>query len=157
MEIILVILAIAVLFYLTHSEKLEGSDSDYEESVASVTPDENQKMIFLTRDYLHKYHKICGYCIETRNITKFVSKADSSVKYRCVYMFMVTGGYPYGISVNVELTMEPEPRVLLMSTQPMTTKSDVQIVPYKEDVAKQFLSYDEILASVKPKNLPEVK
>jgi hypothetical protein len=72
MEIILVILAIAVLFYLTHSEKLEGSDSDYEESVASVTPDENQKMIFLTRDYLHKYHKICGYCIETRNITKFV-------------------------------------------------------------------------------------
>jgi hypothetical protein len=158
MEIILVILAIAVLFYLTHSEKLEGSDdSNYEEAVASVTPDENQKMIFLTRDYLHKYHKICGYCIETRNIKKFINKGDSSVKYRCVYMFMVTGGYPYGISVNVELAMEPEPRVLLMSTQPITTKSDVQIVPYKEDVAKQFLSYDEMLASVKPKKLPEVK
>lgn len=158
MEIILVILAIAVLWYLTRSESLEGSnDSDYEEVVGSVTPDMNQDMIFLTRDYLHKYHKICGYCIETRSIKMFKHTSDSSIKYRCVYMFMVTGGYPYGISVNVELTMEPNPRVLLMSTQPLTTKSDVQIVPYKEDVAKQFLSYDEMLASVKPKNLPEVK
>lgn len=159
MEIILVILAIVILFYLTRSESLEGSDrdSDYDEVVAAETPDRNQEMIFLARDYLKKYHNICGYCIETRSIRKFVNKNDKSVKYRCVYMFMVTGGFPYGISVNVELVMEPNPRILLFSTQPLTTKDDTKIVPYKEDVAKTFLSYDEILASVKPKNLPTVK
>jgi hypothetical protein len=157
MEIVLLILAVLILFYFTKSESLDGSDSNYEEVVASVTPDINQAMIMLTGEYLKKYHKICGYCIETRSLQKFENKIDKSVKYRCVYMFMVTGGYPYGISVNVEILMEPTPRVLLMSTQPLTTKSDVKIVPYAEDVAKTFLSYDEILASVKPKNLPEVK
>ena len=56
--------------------------------------------------------------------------------------------------INVELAADPNPRVLLLSLQPLTTKSDVKIVPYTDDVAKQFLSYDEIIASVKPKNLP---
>jgi hypothetical protein len=71
-------------------------------------------------------------------------------------MFVVTGGYPYGLSVNVELSFDTEPRVLLLSLQPLTTKSDITITPYVEDVAKAFLSYDEIIASVKPKNLPVI-
>jgi hypothetical protein len=69
---------------------------------------------------------------------------------------MITGGYPYGLSVNVELVLEPEPKVLLFSLQPLTTKSDIQIVPYTDEVAKPFLSYDEVLASIKPKKLPTV-
>jgi hypothetical protein len=68
---------------------------------------------------------------------------------------MVMGNYPYGISVHVELTLEPK-KVLLLSIQPMSVKSDAQIVPYTEDVAKTFLSYDELIASVKPKKLPTV-
>jgi hypothetical protein len=156
MEVILLILALVVVFFLTRSEHTEGEDSDYIESVAVETPDRNQAMIFATRDYIQTYHKMCGYCIETRSIKKFVNKNDNSVKYRCVYMFMITGGYPYGISVNVELVLDPTPKVLLLSFQPLTTKSDTLIVPYQEDVAKQFLSYDEIIASVKPKNLPVI-
>jgi hypothetical protein len=156
MEVILLILALVVVFFLTRSEHAEGEDSDYIESVAVETPDRNQAMIFATRDYIQTYHKMCGYCIETRSIKKFVNKNDNSVKYRCVYMFMITGGYPYGISVNVELVLDPTPKVLLLSFQPLTTKSDTLIVPYQEDVAKKFLSYDEIIASVKPKNLPVI-
>ena len=156
MEVILLILALVVVFFLTRSEHAEGEDSDYVESVAVETPDRNQAMIFATRDYIQTYHKMCGYCIETRSIKKFVNKNDNSVKYRCVYMFMITGGYPYGISVNVELVLDPVPKVLLLSFQPLTTKSDTLIVPYQEDVAKQFLSYDEIIASAKPKNLPVI-
>ena len=156
MEIILLLIAIVVLFYLTRSEQFETPDSDYDEVVAAETPDSNQQMIFLASDYLKKYHKLCGYCIETRSIKKFINKLDKSVKYRCVYMFMITGGYPYGVSVNVELVLEPVPKILLLSLQPLTTKADVQITPYTEDVAKTFLSYDEVLASVKPKNLPTV-
>ena len=155
MDIILVILAFVLIYFLTRSEKLDGV-SDYIETIALETPDRNQAMIFATADYLKKYHKICGYCIETRSIKKFINKNDKSVKYRCVYMFVVTGGYPYGLSVNVELAYDTEPRVLLLSLQPLTTKSDVTITPYVEDVAKPFLSYDEIIASVKPKNLPTI-
>jgi len=156
MKIVFLIITIIILFYLTHSEPFESSDSDYEEVIASETADRNQQMIFLTRDYLYKYHKLCGYCIETKSIKKFINKLDNSIKYRCVYMFMITGGYPYGLSVNVELVLEPEPKVLLFSLQPLTTKSDIQIVPYTDEVAKPFLSYDEVLASIKPKKLPTV-
>lgn len=158
MDIILVILAFVLIYFLTRSEKLDGvgPDTDYIETIALETPDRNQAMIFATAEYLKTYHKICGYCIETRSIKKFINKNDKSVKYRCVYMFVVTGGYPYGLSVNVELSFDTEPRVLLLSLQPLTTKSDVTITPYVEDVAKAFLSYDEIIASVKPKNLPVI-
>ena len=155
MEIIVVLLAILVVFFLTKSEYMSNpEESDYIETIATETPDSNQQMIFLTRDYLKKYYKLCGYCIETRVIKKFTNQKDNSVKYRCTYMFMITGGYPYGLSVNVELVLKPEPKVLLLSLQPLTTKSDIQIIPYTDEVAKPFLSYDEVLASVKPKNLP---
>jgi hypothetical protein len=157
MKILLVLLALLVVFFLTRPEYMTNpDDSAFVETVTVETPDRNQDMIFLTRDYLQKYHKLCAYCIETRSIRKLVNRDDNSVKYRCVYTFMVTGGYPYGISVHVELVLEPVKKVLFLSLQPMTTKSDAMIVPYTEDVAKKFLSYDEILASVKPKNLPTV-
>jgi ABC-type cobalt transport system substrate-binding protein len=38
MEIVLLILAVLILFYFTKSESLDGSDSNYEEVVASVIP-----------------------------------------------------------------------------------------------------------------------
>jgi hypothetical protein len=157
MEILFLLLAILAVFFLTKSEYMSNpEESDYVETIATETPDRNQQMIFLTQDYLKKYHKLCGYCIETRSIQKFTNKKDNSVKYRCAYMFMILGGYPYGLSVTVELVLEPEPKVLLLSLQPLTTKSDLQIVPFTDEVAKPFLSYDEVLASVKPKKLPIV-
>jgi hypothetical protein len=162
MEILFIILAILVLYFFTRSEKLEGSqqstiNSDYDEVVAAETPDTNQDMIFATRDYLQTYMKLCGYCIETRQIRKFVNRNDKTVKFQCTYLFMITGGsFPYGLTVNVELAMNPKPLVLLLTLQPLTTKSDVVIKPYTDEIGKTFLSYDEIIASVKPKNLPTV-
>ena len=77
MEILLLLVAILVVFFLTKSEYLDSSDdSAYVETIAVETPDRNQEMIFLTRDYLQKYHKICGYCIETKSIKKFTNKND---------------------------------------------------------------------------------
>jgi len=157
MKILVVLLALLVVFFLTRSEHMTNpDDSAFVETITVETPDRNQDMIFLTQEYLQKYYKLCTYCIETRSIRKLVNAENKSVKYKCVYMFMVTGGYPYGISVHVELVLEPVKKVLLLSLQPLTTKSDTKIVPYVEDVAKTFLSYDEIIASVKPKKLPTV-
>jgi hypothetical protein len=159
MNIILFLLAIALILYLTNSEKFQNdpeSESQYEEQKALVSNDLNQSMIFATQDYLKKNQKLCVYCIETRSIKKFVHKVDKSVKYRCRYMFMVIEGYPYGISVDVELGMDPEPVVLMLNLQPKTTTEDGKIVSYTDEVGKTFLSFDEMIASVKPKKLPTV-
>ena len=77
MEIILLLLAVIVVYYLTKTEPYTSStastiDSSYEETVATLTPDENQAMIFATRDYLQKYLKLCVYCIDTVSVKKFV-------------------------------------------------------------------------------------
>jgi hypothetical protein len=163
MKILLVIAALLLVYFLTRSESYTNGatsstiTSDYDETVAVETPDMNQAMIFATRDYLQKYMKLCGYCVETRQIKKFINRNDQSVKYQCTYLFLITGGsFPYGVSVNVELAKDPVPTVLFLSLQPLTTKSDVTITPYTDEIGKTFLSYDEIIASVKPKNLPTV-
>jgi hypothetical protein len=66
MEIVFVLLAIALIFFLTRSEKLENeNESDYVEVVSAETADRNQAMIFATRDYIQTYHNLCTYCIET--------------------------------------------------------------------------------------------
>jgi hypothetical protein len=159
MNTIFFLLAIVLILYLTNSEKFQNeseSESQYEEKKALVTNDLNQSMIFATQDYLKTNQKLCVYCIETRSIKKFVHKVDKSVKYRCRYTFMVTEGYPYGISVDVELGMDPDPVVLMLNTQPTTTTDDGKIISYSEEVGKTFLSFDEMIASVKPKKLPTV-
>jgi hypothetical protein len=164
MEIILLLLAVIVVYYLTKTEPYTSSttstiDSSYEETIATLTPDENQAMIFATRDYLKKYLKLCAYCIDTVSVKKYVDGKGKgkSVKYRAAYMFMIQGGYPYGLSVYSEMTMTPKPTVLFLTTQPLTTPSDAQIVPFTDETGKTFLSYDQVLAAVAPKKLPTVK
>jgi hypothetical protein len=158
MELVLIVLAVLLLFYLTRSEKLVGAvdDSQYTMTVASVTPDKNQAMIFLARDYLKKYMNICAYCIETRSVQQLTNIQDNSVKYRCSYTFVVFGGFPYGITVNTEIVLDPAPAVLLLSTQPLTSAEGAKIAPYTNEIAQPFLSYDEIYASIKPQKLPTV-
>jgi len=159
MELVLIVLAVVLLFYLTRSEKLVGTmvdDSQYTKTVASVTPDKNQTMIFLAKDYLQKYMNICAYCVETRSVQQMTNIQDNSVKYRCSYMFVVFGGFPYGIAVNTEIVLDPTPKVLLLSTQPLSSAESAKISPYTVEVAQPFLSYDEIYASIKPQKLPTV-
>ena len=158
MELVLIVLAVVLLFYLTRSEKLVGAvdDSQYTKTVASVTPDKNQTMIFLAKDYLQKYMNICAYCVETRSVQQMTNIQDNSVKFRCSYTFVVFGGFPYGITVNTEIVLDPTPKVLLLSTQPLTSAEGAKISPYTLEVAQPFLSYDEIHASIKPQKLPIV-
>ncbi len=159
MELVLIVLAVVLLFYLTRSEKLVGTmtdDSQYTKTVASVTPDKNQTMIFLARDYLKKYMNICAYCVETSSVQQMTNIQDNSIKFRCSYTFVVFGGFPYGITVNAEIVLDPVPKVLLLSTQPLTSVEGAKIAPYTLEVAQPFLSYDEIYASIKPQKLPTV-
>ena len=56
-------------------------------------------------------------------------------------MFLVTDGYPYAFSVNVDIGMTPNPAVLILSTQPNNTIASSAIHPYTDEIGKQFLSF----------------
>ena len=162
MKWIVFILAIFIVWYMTKPDESLFSgvpDSSFTQTIANLSADQNQAMIFATQDYINKNMKLCVYCIETKSIKKLVNKNDNSVKYRCIYMFMVMGGYAYGFTTQVDISMEDggKPKILLLTTQPDTVASDAVIVPYTDEVAKTFLSFDQITAaSIKPIKLPTV-
>ena len=162
MKWIVFILALFIVWYMTKpDESLFNSvpDSSFTQTIANLTADQNQAMILATQDYINKYMKLCVYCIETKSIKKLVNKTDNSVKYRCIYMFMVMGGYAYGFTAQVDISMDDpnQPKVLLLTTQPDAVASDAVIVPYTDEVAKTFLSFDQVTAaSIKPIKLPTV-
>ena len=83
---------------------------------------------------------------ETKEIKKLTNKTDKSIKYRCVYMFMVLGGYAYGFTVQVDIAQHDDGslKVLLLNTQPSSVASDAVIRPYTGDEGKEFLNYNEI-------------
>lgn len=162
MKWIVFILALFIVWYMTKPDDslFNGApDSSFTQTIANLTADQNQAMIFATQDYINKYMKLCVYCIETKSIQKLVNKTDNSVKYRCIYMFMVLGGYAYGFTAQVDISMEEgaKPKVLLLTTQPDAVASDAVIIPYTDKVGKTFLSFDQITAaSIKPIKLPTV-
>lgn len=160
MKWIVFILAVVIIWYMTKKpESFAKPDTDYVKTVAAVSADLNQSFIFATQDYINKYMKLCVYCIETKSIQKFINKNDKSEKYKCVYMFMVLGGYAYGFTVQVDISINSDgtPKILLLNTQPDSVASDAVIVPYTDEVAKTFLSYDQVTALIKPIKLPTVK
>ena len=162
MKWIIFILALFIVWYMTKPDESlfdSAPDSSFTQTIANLTADQNQAMIFATQDYINKNMKLCVYCIETKSIQKLVNKNDNSVKYRCIYMFMVLGGYAYGFTAQVDISMEDDgkPKILLLTTQPDAVATDVVIVPYTDEVGKTFLNYNQITAaSIQPIKLPTI-
>ena len=160
MKWIVFILALLTVWYMTKPEMgmYTSSDSEYIQSVATVSNDLNQTLIFATQDYITKHMKLCVYCIETKEIKQLTNKNDKSIKYRCVYMFRVLGGYAYGFTVQADIALNKDGSVtvLLLNTQPNSVASDAVIHPYTDEVGKTFLNYNEIAASIQPIKLPTI-
>ena len=94
--------------------------------------------------------KLCSYCIETGKIQVFNKSNDpSTIKYKARYIFLVFATYPYGIAVDVEIM---NGAVTNFATQPIEnpSSSTSSLVPYTDDIAHEFLSYDQLAQKPSP-------
>ena len=120
-------------------------DSDFaEQEKMEITPEIVRSIVQLVQKYVNDKHKLCVHPIETSYVKKFIDKTDSSkVLYKSRMMFMVENGFPYGIAISADVLMSPTPTLVRIQTQP--SQVDDSIMPYQQDVASNFVGWDEIL------------
>ena len=149
MKLIFFLIALVVVYLLTRSESFQ-EDGDFIEQKAQISPDQNQDMILATQKYIKDTMKLCSYCIETGKIQVFNKSNDpSTIKYKARYIFLVFATYPYGIAVDVEIM---NGAVTNFATQPIEnpSSSTSSLVPYTDDIAHEFLSYDQLAQKPSP-------
>jgi len=149
MKLIFFLIALAVVYLLTRSESFQ-EDGDFVEQKSQITPDQNQEMIMVTQKYIKDTLKLCSYCIETNKIQVFSKSGDpTTLKYKTRYMFLIFATYPYGIAVDVEIM---NGAVTSFATQPIenTSSTTASLVPYTDDIAHEFLSYDQMAQKPSP-------
>jgi hypothetical protein len=147
MKLIFFIVALAIVYILTRSETFQ-EDGDFIEQKSQISPDQNQNMIMLTQKHIKDTMKVCSYCIETNKVQAFSRTNDSAVvKYKARYMFLVFSTYPYGIAVDVEIL---DGKITNFSTQPLDKGTSTTMIPYTDEIAHEFLSYDQMAQKPSP-------
>lgn len=145
MKLIFFLLALIVIYFLTRSESFQ-EDGDFIEQKAEISPDQNENIITATQKYIKDTMNVCSYCIETNKIQVF-KNSGNILKHKARYMFLVFSTYPYGIAVDVEVI---DGKVTSLNTQPVDGVTTGSIIPYADDVAHDFLSYDQLAQKPSP-------
>jgi hypothetical protein len=104
-------------------------------------------MITLVQQRIKDELGLCSYCIETNKIKMF--KKGETIKYNTRYMFLVFSTYPYGMAVDAEIT---DGKITSFSLQPVNAPDSGSFVPYTDDIAHDFLSYEQL--AQKPSQVP---
>lgn len=147
MKLVLFVLALVIVYLLTRTEPFQ-QDGDFVEQKTQISPDQNQTFITLTQKELKSRLGLCGYCIETNKIQKFGKSNDpSAFMIKARYMFLIFSTYPYGLAVDVEIQND---KVTSFNTQPADTPTSGQFVAYTDEVAHEFLSYDQLAQKPSP-------
>ena len=142
MKLALLLVSLAVVYFLTRTEGFQDDAGDFIEQKAQVSPDRNEAMIQMTQARIKEQLKLCTYCIETNKIQMFKNTAGD-IKYKARYMFLVFAGFPYGIAVDVEILNNA---VTAFSTQPVDVPSGAtdSIVAFTDDIAHEFVAYEQL-------------
>ena len=115
-----------------------------QEDAIDITPDLMEKMILATNKYIKEKTDMCTYIIETTRIKKFKSLTSSHVLYKCMFMAVKHGGFPYGFSVVSEI-LDLNGNLTVYSVR----STDIeQSKPYSGDEpGVKFVNYDEVRKS----------
>ena len=62
--------------------------------------------------------------------------------------FMIENGFPYGVAISADVLASPTPTLVRIQTQP--SQIDENILPYQQDVASNFVEWNEIVRVNKP-------
>jgi len=125
-------------------------DSDFTpQEKFEITPDIVNSVVQLIQKYIKDKQGLCAHPIETNTIKKFVDKTDSSkILYKSRMMFMIENGFPYGVAISADVLASPTPTLVRIQTQP--SQIDENILPYQQDVASNFVEWNEIIRVNKP-------
>jgi hypothetical protein len=150
MKLVLLVLALVVVYLLTRTESFQEAGGELVEQKTQISADQNQKIITMTQKELKDRTGLCGYCIETNKIQMYGRSSNPvDVLIKARYMFLIFSTYPYGLAVDVEIQND---KIKNFSTQSVgeAGSSGGQFVAYTDEVAHEFLSYDQLAQKPSP-------
>ena len=118
-KLILLLLVICVLFMMSKTELYSGTTSlnddgidltDYErlENV-KVSNNVMQQIILAVNKRISEITGLCTYIIDTHDVRKYKHKKGEDEVYRCRFMVLKHGGFPFAFAVSSDIRIMDDP------------------------------------------------
>jgi len=121
--------------------------SEYVEvKTLDVNSDNISKMVLATNKYIREKTGLPNYIIETTGIRQYKHKNKNHILYRCMFMCMKMGGFPFGFSVTSNIILvSGELRVIGVQSQPMDIKPPSNKTPFGSVIeGSEYIEYETI-------------
>jgi hypothetical protein len=131
---------------------------EYVPTKTIVNHDIMESLVLTTSKYIKEKTGINNYIIETSGLKQFVHKHKNHGMYRCMFMVLKRGGFPYGFMVSVDILVtnassigkagKPNVRVISARSQPMNVKPPANRTPFESSIeGHEYIPFDEISKS----------
>jgi hypothetical protein len=129
--------------------------AEYMPTNTIVNHDIMESLVLTTSKYIKERTGINNYIIETSGLKQFVHKHKNHGMYRCMFMVLKRGGFPYGFMVSVDILVtnassigkagKPNVRVISARSQPMNVKPPANKTPFESSIeGHEYIPFDEI-------------
>ena len=121
--------------------------SEYVEvKTLDVNSDKISKMVMITNKYIREKAGIPNYIIETTGIRQYKHKNKNHMLYRCMFMCMKMGGFPFGFSVTSNIILvSGKMRVIGVQSQPLDIKPPSDATPFESVIeGSEYIEYETI-------------
>lgn len=118
----LVLLILLVLFLMSRTEKFspKTKTSDIDENVldlatyrrvenVKVSNDVMEKIVLAVNKRVQEITGLCTYIVQTTEVRKFIHDETRDEVYRCNFMVVKHGGFPYAFAVSSDVRIMDDP------------------------------------------------
>lgn len=130
--------------------------AEYMPTNTIVNHDIMESLVLTTSKYIKERTGINNYIIETSGLKQFVHKHKNHGMYRCMFMVLKRGGFPYGFMVSVDILVtnassigkagKPNVRVISARSQPMGIKPPANKTPFESGIeGHEYIPFGEIV------------
>lgn len=104
------------------------------------------KMVLATSTYIREKTGLPNYIIETTSIRQYKHKIKNHMLYKCMFMCVKIGGFPFGFSVTSNLILvSGDLRVVGVQSQPLDIKPPSDKTPFESQIeGSEYIEYDTI-------------
>ena len=131
---------------------------EYVPTKTIVNHDIMESLVLTTSKYIKEKTGINNYIIETSGLKQFVHKHKNHGMYRCMFMVLKRGGFPYGFMVSVDILVtdassigkagKPNVRVISARSQPMNVKPPANKTPFESSIeGHEYIPFENIAGS----------
>lgn len=120
--LVLVLLIVLVLYLMSRTERFTTKDktSDIDEGVLDLTTYERlenvkvsntvmEQIVLATNKRIQEMTGLCTYIIDTHEVQKYKHKETGDEVYRCRFMVLKHGGFPYAFAVSSDVRIMNDP------------------------------------------------